>query len=335
MKVYELTGDGARPWNRSERSEPKPGPGQVAVRIRAVSLNYRDVLVCRGLYGGKAKVGLVPVSDGAGEVTSVGPGVTRWKVGDRVVPTFFQSWWAGGIPDGAHGTALGGMIDGVLAETVVVSEEGMLPIPAHLSFEEASTLPCAALTAWQALVTLGHVAPGETVLVQGTGGVSIFGLQFARLAGARVIVTSSSDDKLARAKDLGASDGINYKRTPAWDEAALALTKGRGVDHVLEVGGGGTLARSFQAVRTGGRVSLIGVLTGFGGEVNPTPVLGKAITFQGISVGSREMFVAMNRAIELGRSRPVIDRVFGFDEALAALQHLESGAHFGKVVIAI
>jgi NADPH:quinone reductase-like Zn-dependent oxidoreductase len=314
-------------------SRPDSRTGQVLVRVQAVSLNYRDLMIAKGSYGGKLPEGRIPFSCGAGEVLAVGPAVTRFQPGDRVAGTFFQSWLAGEISESDHKSALGGGIDGMLAERAVLSQEGLVPFPAHLSFEEAATLPCAALTAWQALVTRGGVAPGSTVLVMGTGGVSIFALQFARLAGARVIATSSSDSKLERAAKLGASDGINYRTFPDWSEVTRKLTGGRGVDHVVEVGGAGTLAQSFEAVRHGGRISVIGILTGVGGEVNPLPILRKSITVQGIFVGSREMFSAMNRAIEVSQLRPVIDRVFPFDEAPAALQYLESGGHFGKVCI--
>jgi NADPH:quinone reductase-like Zn-dependent oxidoreductase len=267
-------------------------------------------------------------------VVEVGPGVTRFKTGDRVAAAFMTGWIDGPPSEEKARTALGGAVDGVLAELRMFREEGLVRIPDHLSYEEASTLPCAAVTAWHALMTDGGLMPGGTVLVQGTGGVSLFALQFAHLAGARVIATSSSDAKLERARKMGASDGINYKTTPEWDAAARKLTDGIGVDHIVEVGGAGTLARSFKAVRMGGRISLIGVLGG-AGDVGFVPVLMKNIQVQGIFVGSRAMFEAMNRAIVLHQLRPVVDRVFAFEEAPAALRHLESGAHFGKVVIRV
>lgn len=319
----------------TERPDPTPGHSQVVVKVKAVSLNYRDLMTVK--HGGmrNLRLPLIPCSDGAGEVVKIGPGVSRVKPGDRVAGIFLQTWLAGDT-NTAHGqSALGGAIDGMLAEQVVLHEDGLVHIPEHLSYEEASTLPCAAVTAWQGLVTKGGMKAGDMVLVQGTGGVSIFALQFAIMAGARVIITSSSDEKLARAKQLGAAEGINYKTTPNWDTRALELTDGEGVDHVVEVGGAGTLEKSFQAVRVGGTVSLIGVLTGAGGQVNPLPVLLKSIRLQGIYVGSRETFEAMNRAIDINRMRPVIDRIFSFAQTREAFKLMESAAHFGKIVIAL
>jgi NADPH:quinone reductase-like Zn-dependent oxidoreductase len=277
---------------------------------------------------------LIPMSDGAGEVVETGAGVTRVKRGDRVAGIFMQNWLCGEASASAARGALGGSLDGMLAEYVVLSQNGVVHIPAHLTYEEAATLPCAAVTAWNAL-TSWMLKPGISVLGQGTGGVSIFALQFAKLAGARVIVTSSSDEKLKKAEGLGASGLINYKSTPDWDQKAAELTNGIGVDHIVEVGGWGTLSRSMNAVRVGGRISLIGLLTGAEGAVNPMPVLGKQIQVQGIFVGSRDMFESMNRAITVNQLRPVIDRVFGFHEAREALRYLESGAHLGKVVIRV
>jgi NADPH:quinone reductase-like Zn-dependent oxidoreductase len=303
------------------------------MRVRATCLNYRDLLVVRGAYGrGGIPTNLIPLSDGAGEVVEIGADVSRVKPGDRVAGIFMQRWIAGGITPEAAASALGGAIDGMLTEFVVLHEDGLVHLPAHLSFEEAATLPCAALTAWHALVNHGQVTAGDTVLIQGTGGVSIFALQFAVLMGARVLAISSSDEKLARATQMGASDVINYHTTPEWQDAVLAATGGRGVDHVIEVGGAGTLPRSMQAVRMGGKITLIGVLTGMA-EVNPTPLIRRTINLQGIYVGSREMFEAMNRAIALHELRPVIDRTFDFDAAPDAYHYLISSAHFGKVVI--
>ncbi len=316
----------------TERPEPQPGPGQVLLRLRAWSLNYRDLLLVKGLYNPKAKLPLVPLSDGAGEVAAVGPGVTRVKAGDRVAGIFMQQWLCGDVTEAKARSSLGGGGPGMLAEYVVLDADGVVRVPEHLSFEEAATLPCAAVTAWHALVTEGSVKAGDTVLTLGTGGVSLFAVQFARLLGARVLATSGQDEKLARVLQLGASDGINYKTTPDWEEKVRELTGGVGVDHVVEVGGAGTLGKSLRAVRMGGRISLIGVLTG-GGQVNPMPVLMKNVRVQGIYVGSRDMFEAMNRAIALHQLRPVVDRVFPFAETRAALRHLESQAHFGKVAI--
>jgi len=319
----------------SERADPTPGHGQVVVRVKAVSLNYRDLVTVK--HGGmrNLRLPLVPCSDGAGEVVKIGAGVTRVKPGDRVAGIFMQTWLAGEV-NASHGrSALGGSLDGMLAEQVVLHEDGLIHLPEHLSYEEAATLPCAAVTAWQGLVTNGEMKAGDTVLVQGTGGVSIFALQFAVMTGARVLITSSSDEKLVRAKQLGAAEVINYRTTPDWDRRVLELTGGEGVDHVVEVGGAGTLEKSFQAVRLGGTVSLIGILTGAGGQVNPLPVLSKSIRLQGIYVGSREMFAAMNRAIAMHRMRPVIDRVFPFTQTREAFKLMESATHFGKIVIAL
>ena len=332
-RIHELKDmDGLR---SEELPTPEPGHGEVRVRVRAVSLNYRDLLVINGAYSKNLPLPMVPCSDGAGEVEAVGAGVTRWKVGDRVAGCFFAGGWIDGPAREAAGkTAMGGAIDGMLVEEKVLPESAVVAIPKHLSFEEAATLPCAALTAWHALIDSGRVKPGESVLVQGTGGVSLFALQFARMAGARVIATSSSDDKLQRARDLGASDGINYKTTPEWGKAVLGLTGGAGVDHVVEVGGAGTLGQSLRAVKVGGHVAMIGVLTG-AGEAGVTPILMKNVRVQGIYVGSRAMFEDMNRAIALHGTRPVVDRVFPFDQARDAYAHLAGGGHFGKVVIRV
>ncbi len=315
-----------------ELPEPRLGPGQVRVRIRAASLNYRDLLIIKGLYSRNLPLPLIPLSDGAGEVVEVGPGATRFALGARVAGTFMQTWEDGAVTETKSKSALGGAIDGVLAEQLVLHENGLVAVPDHLSFEEEATLPCAAVTAWNALIEGGGLRAGESVLTLGTGVVSLFALQFARMAVARVIATSSSDEKLAKAKQFGASEGINYKTTPEWDKKVREWTGGVGVDHVVEVGGAGTLPRSLKAVRMGGHVALIGVLAG-GAETNPMPVLMKAVRLQGVFVGSRAMFEAMNRAIAVHQLRPGVDRVFPFEEARAAYRYLESGAHFGKVVL--
>lgn len=334
MKVWEIRGEfGLDHLSIAERPEPEPGPGEVVVEVRACSLNYRDLQVVQGQYDPNMQLPRVPFSDGAGEVVAVGEGVTRFERGDRVCGIFMQGWISGGITPDAASTALGGAIDGMLCEKVVLSEEGLVRVPDHLSFEEASTLPCAAVTAWNALVEKGGLKAGDTVLVQGTGGVSLFALQFASMFGARVIPTSSSDEKLERTLSLGASDGINYKKTPEWAERVLELTGGRGVDHVVEVGGPATFDNSLSAVRMGGGIYMIGVLTGIRGEVNTALILRKTVRVQGIYVGSREMFEAMNRAISLNEMRPVIDSTFSFEEAPDALRHMKSGAHFGKIVV--
>ncbi|HVN91849.1 MAG TPA: NAD(P)-dependent alcohol dehydrogenase [Candidatus Binataceae bacterium] len=335
MKLYEIADpNGIDSLKLVDRPTPKPSPGEVLMRVRATSLNYRDLAIIRGGLRGMMKTPLVPISDGAGDVVETGPGVTRLKKGDRVAAIFTQGWLAGGPFKGMYSSSLGGGIDGMLAEYVVLREDGFVHIPEYLSYEEAATLPCAAVTSWNALVVEGRVKPGDTVLIMGTGGVSIFALQFAKMHGARVIATSSSDAKLHRLKEMGASELINYKTTPDWDEKVLELTGGDGVDHVVEIGGAGTLPKSINAVKAGGIVHLIGILAG-AAKVDPLPLLFKQARVQGILVGSHEMFVAMNRAMEVNRVHPVIDKVFPFTEAQAAYRHLESGSHFGKVCIAI
>jgi NADPH:quinone reductase-like Zn-dependent oxidoreductase len=314
-----------------ELPNPEPGPGQVLVRVRAASLNYRDLLIARGIYNPKLKFPRVLGSDASGEVIAVGAGVRSLAVGERVIGCFMQHWIDGPVSDTAARSTLGSDRDGVFSELVVLEENGVVPIPRDLTFTEAATLPCAGLTAWHAL-TAGECGPGKTVLIQGTGGVSIFALQFARALGARVLITSSSEEKLAHALRLGASAGVNYKSTADWDKWAREQTSGTGVDIVVEVGGAGTLERSAKAVRYGGYIALIGVLAG-GTTFNPMILLMKTIRLQGIFVGSRAMFMDMNRLIVGERIRPVIDHVFPFADGIAAFRHLESAAHLGKVVI--
>jgi NADPH:quinone reductase-like Zn-dependent oxidoreductase len=317
-----------------QRPEPTPGRGQVVIRIRAASLNYRDQAIATGTYlGVPVAHDTIPLSDGAGEIAAVGADVTRFKTGDRVACTFFQTPPSG--PPFAPQAPLGSPLDGVLAEQIVAYEDGVIPIPDFLSFEEASCLPCAGVTAWHALLHAGRpVTTGDTVLVLGTGGVSTLALQFAKAAGARVFATSSSDEKLARVRTLGATDGVNYQRTPDWDRAVMEMTDGRGVDCVIEVVGMATLTRSFQVLAPGGKVVLIGLLSGRGGDVNPYVLMGKRGNLHGIFVGDRAMFVEMTRAIDVNRIRPVVDRVFPFDQALAAYRCHQSGGFVGKIVIA-
>lgn len=335
MKLYEITEPkGIDSLKLTERPTPKPGPGEVLIRVRATSLNYRDLAIVKGGLARMMKMPLIPTSDGAGDVVETGAGVTHWKKGDRVAGIFTQGWLAGPPFAGMYSTALGGGVDGMLAEYVVLREAGLVRVPEYMNFEEAATLPCAAVTSWNALVTEGHLEPGDSVLVMGTGGVSIFALQFAKMYGARVLATSSSDAKLKRLKEMGAADVINYKTTPDWDKAVLEVTGGEGVDHVVEIGGAGTLPKSINAVKPGGVVSLIGILSG-AGQIDPMPLLFKNARVQGIMVGSREMFEQMNRAMAVNGVRPVIDKVFPFDQARDAYRHLESGAHFGKVCIAV
>ncbi len=337
MRLYQIPKpEGIDSLLLREAPMPKPGRGQVLVRMRAASLNYRDLMVLTGRYARGAPLpDLVPLSDGAGEVAEIGPEVTRVKPGDRVAGIFMQSWLGGEAEPADAASSLGGAIHGVLAEYAVFEQTGLVHLPAHLSFEEGATLPCAAVTAWNALYGGRPLIAGQSVLVLGTGGVSVFALQLAHAAGARVIATSSSDAKLARAKALGASDGVNYRQQPEWQQAVLALTGGRGVDHVVEVGGPGTLPRSIEAARPGGQIHLIGVLAGPAGEINPTTAMRKGLILRGIYVGSRQMFEAMNQAIALHRLHPVIDRVFDFEAAREAFRHLQGQTHLGKVVVRI
>jgi NADPH:quinone reductase-like Zn-dependent oxidoreductase len=335
MRVFEIRGAfGIDNLVAAERPQPSPGYGQVLVKVRAVSLNYRDLLVIKGLYNPRLALPRIPFSDGAGDVVGVGDGVSRVRVGDRIAGIFMQKWLAGGMTEAAPRSALGGEINGMLAEYVVLDEDGVVQIPEHLSYEEASTLPCAAVTAWHAVIEQG-LKPGETILTLGTGGVSLFALQFAVHAGARVIITSGSDEKLERAIRMGAADGINYRTVPEWGKKVRELTGGKGADLVVEVGGAGTLPQSLMAVRTGGCISLIGVLSGATAQANPLPAVMKNIRIQGVLVGSREMFEAMNRAVSLHRLRPVVDRVFAFGEVREALRYMERGEHFGKICVRV
>jgi NADPH:quinone reductase-like Zn-dependent oxidoreductase len=335
MRAYQLPqATGIEALTKVDLPMPKPAHRQVLVRIKACSLNFRDLAIVLGRYRMPVKPNVIPLSDGAGEVVEVGDGVTKVKAGDRVAGNFFQRWPGGIASADIQTSALGGGLDGMLTEYVVLEEDGVVKLPAHLSFEEGACLPCAGVTAWHALAEHGQVTAGDTVLVQGTGGVSILGLQLAKLMGATVIATSSSDEKLARAKKLGAAHGINYKTTPDWEKAAVELTGGHGVDLVIEVGGAGTIAKSLGAIRQGGKVSMIGVLSG-AAELNPMLIMAKRANVQGISVGSTQMFEAMNRAIAGGGLKPVIDKVFSFDETPAAFHHMQSARHFGKIVIKV
>jgi NADPH:quinone reductase-like Zn-dependent oxidoreductase len=335
MKCYVIPApNGIDSLKLVERPDPTPGAHQMLVRVRATSLNYRDLLTVEAQYARSApKPDLIPLSDGAGEVVAVGPGVSRFKVGDRVAGCFMQKWIGGPISDSPMASAMGGAIDGMLTELAVLEEDGAVVLPSGLSFEEGATLPCAAVTAWHALVEIGNIKAGDTVLVQGSGGVSIFALQFARMSGARVIATSSSSAKAERLKKMGAEAVIDYRATPDWDKEAMKLTAGRGADIIVEVGGAGTLPRSFLAARTGGTIAVIGLLSGMA-TLDPMPILRRNLRVQGLYVGSTQMFEAMNRAIEAARLKPVIDKVFPFTEAKQAYRHLKSQNHFGKIVIA-
>ncbi|MDE2049419.1 MAG: NAD(P)-dependent alcohol dehydrogenase [Gammaproteobacteria bacterium] len=312
---------------------PTPDDREVLVRVHAASLNRRDMYVLKGQYPMPPRPTLVPLSDGAGEVVAVGTGVRRFKAGDRVAAIFFQRWLDGRPGAEVYASALGGQLDGMLSEFVCLSEDGLVRIPEGYSYEEASTLPCAAVTAWNGLVTRGRMQAGDNVLILGTGGVSIFGLQFATAAGARAIVTSSSDDKLARAKALGAVSTINYVAVPEWSNAVRTATDGIGMHQVLEVGGTGTLPQSIASLASGGHVALIGGLSGFGGDIPARALMHANLTASGIYVGSRANFEAMNAFIERHRIRPVIDRIYGLEEAMAAYQRIDAGEHLGKVVI--
>lgn len=335
MKVYEIRKFGIDNLEVVERPQPTLKDDEVLIRVRAVSLNYRDLLVVKGIFNPQLEMPRIPMSDGAGEVVAVGKNVARFKVGDSVAGTFFQTWEDGEFVMQHHESALGGNIDGMFAEFVALNEKGLVRIPENLSFEEAAALPCAAVTAWNALFENRPVRSGESVLILGTGGVALFALQFARAAGARIFITSSSDEKLERAKRLGATEGINYRTVPNWGERVRELTDGRGVDYVVEIGGGGTFDQSVQALKPKGTISLLGVLTGFTAEVNIYQAFYRMATVKGVYVGSQRMFEEMNRAIEHNKIQPVIDKIFEFDQAPAAFRHLESGQHFGKVIVKV
>ena len=312
-----------------------PGAGEVLVRVRAASLNRRDIYVIDGQYPIGSRTSLVPLSDGAGEVAAVGAGVQRFRVGDRVAAIFFQNWVDGPPAADTPMTALGGALDGMLSEYVTLNETGLVKIPANLSYEEAATLPCAGVTAWNGLVTRGNTQTGDYVVLEGTGGVSIFGLQFAVALGAKPIITSSSDAKLERAKALGAVATINYKKNPDWEKEVMAITGGAGAQHILDVGGKDTLPHALASLASGGNIALIGGLGGFGGDVPTFALMGRNASAFGIYVGSRENFEAMNAFIEKHNLKPVIDRTFDYADAKAAIDHMRSGEFVGKIVIRI
>jgi NADPH:quinone reductase-like Zn-dependent oxidoreductase len=336
MKCFELQGpDGAEGLKLVDRPVPQPAAGEVLVRIKAATLNYRDLLTVKGGYGSRQKFPLIPVSDGAGTVEAVGAGVRKFAVDDRVVGSFFENWLAGEPSEAKMHAALGGSADGVLAEYRIFPEHALVRTPPHLGDVEAAALPCAGLTAWSAVVKLGGVTPGQTVLTQGTGGVSLFALQFAKMCGARVIATSSSDSKIERLKSLGADATINYKTTPDWGKKARELT-GEGVDLVVEVGGVGTLNESIRATRIGGTIAFIGVLAGPPPLNSRLPLMVmQQQRLQGVTVGSVEDLQAMCNAIAQNGMKPVIDRTIPFERAKDAFAHMASGAHFGKVAVSI
>jgi NADPH:quinone reductase-like Zn-dependent oxidoreductase len=317
------------------RDVPKAGPGEIVVRLKAASLNYRDLATVSGFGRTGPGAPVVPLSDGAGEVVEVGAGVTRVKAGDFVCPLFFQTWLAGGPTLAGLSAPLGSPLDGCAQDYIKLSAEGVAKAPRNYTAEEAATLPCAALTAWRALVVEGNIKPGDTVLAQGTGGVSIFALQFAKAAGARVIITSSSDEKLERARALGADATINYKKTPDWAKEARKLSSGLGVDHVVEVGGADTLPQSFMAARIGGHIAVIGLLSGLVKDVNVAAIFSQNLKISGITVGSRAHFEDMVRAIEQSDIHPVIDKRYPLEEARAAFTTMQGASHFGKIVLNI
>lgn len=336
MRCYEIQDSfGLDHLKVTDRPEPEPGPNQVILKMRAVSLNYRDLLMVRGHYNPRQPLPLIPCSDGVGEVVAVGDGVVGLAPGDRVATCFSQTWVSGPPTAQKLRGTLGGPIDGTLTEQMVLDADGVVAVPEHLSDLEAATLPCAALTAWSALVEHGSVSAGDVVLVQGTGGVSIFALQFALMLGARVIVTSSSGDKLERARELGAWRTVNYLEDPDWGKTARRLTDGVGVDHVVEVGGAGTLEQSLRAIRVGGTVSVIGVLSGVASQINIIPILMQHVKLQGILVGSREAFERMNRAVAAHQLRPVVGQSFAFDEVRDAFNCMAEAGHFGKIGISL
>ena len=332
---FQLAANGsALELNRGTRKGMEPQPQQALIRLGAASLNFCDLLTLQDPASNRE--GLIPLSDGAGTVVAVGAGVTRWTAGDRVSANFFPTWQGGGFSAAMLATALGGgQTDGMLSEYVLADAGALVSVADHLSLAEAATLPCAAVTAWHALFERGQLKPGETVLVQGTGGVALFALQLAAAHGAKVIVTSSSDAKLARARALGAWETINYKTQPAWDAAALDITEGRGVDHILELGGPDTYDRSIAAIAPGGRIAQIGVLTGFASQPNILPLQFKNASIHGICVGSVQHFERLNRFMSMHRILPVVDKTFAFDDAPAAYAHLQSASHVGKVVISL
>jgi NADPH:quinone reductase-like Zn-dependent oxidoreductase len=335
MRAWRIPSFGIENLELVTLPDPQPARGEVLIKIHAASLNYRDLKLVTGKYNPRLHLPRIPASDGAGEVVAVGEGVTRVSVGDRIAGIFMQNW-IDGPPDAAKiRGALGGDIDGMLAEFVILREDGVVNLPQHLSFEEAATLPCAAVTAWNAIVHAGHVKAGDTVVIQGTGGVSIFALQFAKLLGARVLGTSSSDQKLERTRALGLDAGLNYRTHPDWDKWVVEQTGGRGADCIVEVGGAGTFSRSLRAVRIGGVIAQIGVLSQSSNPVEIPLILHNQINLRGIYVGSRADFEQMNRAIAQHQLKPTIDEVFSFNRLPDALRRMEAAAHLGKLVVAL
>lgn len=334
MKAWQIISDGGvDALHLAEVERPEPGPGEVRVKMHANSINYRDLTTIEDPVSRKLPYPTIPNSDGAGVVSGIGAGVTELAIGDRVASCFFSDWEAGPCSASAMASALGGARQGVLAEEVILPARGVIPIPEGLSFDEAATLPCAALTAWHALTQPRPVIAGETVVLLGTGGVSVFAQQFCTAMGARTIVTSSSDAKLERMKALGANETINYRTTPDWDAEVMRLTGNEGADRIVEVGGPGTLQKSIEATRVGGTIGLIGILTGIAGQISPTAIMRKSLTVRGIYVGPRQMFAEMNAAIAAHCLRPVIDQTSAFEDAPSAYHAMRAAGHFGKLVI--
>jgi NADPH:quinone reductase-like Zn-dependent oxidoreductase len=333
VEIVATTGfDGLR---IADRPTPKPGPRQVLVRMHAASFNWRDMMILNGGYVRGVSLPRIPLSDGAGEIVECGAEVTRVKPGDKVCSTFFQTWMTGPVFAEAQDAALGGTAEGVLSEYVVLDGDGVIKFPEHLSYEEAATLPCAALTAWHGLFEATNLRAGDTALLLGTGGVSVFGMQLARAAGANAIITSSSDAKLERAQALGATGMVNYSKNPKWADAVRALTGGRGADATLDVIGGETSKFALEALRTGGHAAIIGARSGVAGDLDRRYVLQKGLRISGINIGSRAMFEAMNRAITTAKLKPVVDKTFPLADAIAAYKDFATGRHFGKVVVTI
>lgn len=335
MRVYRFDAFGLEHLKMTEEEPPAPGPGQIALDVRALSLNYRDLLVLKGLYNPKLALPATPISDGAGVVSAVGEGVTRVRVGDGVVSHFIAGWTDGPFRQAHVGTTLGTPGPGLAAERVVLPAEAVVPIPSGYDFAQAATLPIAALTAWSALVTVGQVQTGQRVLTLGTGGVSIFALQLGKALGTQVILTSSSDDKLSRARQLGADCTVNYRTRSDWEQAVLEFTGGEGADLTVETAGPGTLDKSMKATRAGGTIALLGALTGRQGTVTTGLILMKRLHIAGIMVDSRTAFEAMNQFLAERHLRPVIDQCFGFEHLPEAFRCLDAGHHLGKIVVSV
>lgn len=334
MIAYRVEeGFGLENIKAAEVDPPPLRSHEIRLAIRATTLNYRDLLMVTGKYNPKQPLPFTPLSDGVGEVIEIGAAVKRVAIGDRVCPIFAPGWVAGEMDRSTLAHTLGGPVDGTLREQMVVAADSVVKVPNHLSDEQAAALPCAAVTAWSALVTLGQLKAGDDVLLLGTGGVSIFARQFAKAFGARVFITSSSDEKLEQAQNLGADHTLNYIADPSWGKTVRKLTDGRGVDHVVEVGGVGTMGQSLRAVRSNGQVSLIGILAGNTSDVSLLPVLMNNIRVQGVFVGHRQSFEAMNRCIDQHRIEPVVSMRFSADEVAAAFRAMESGKHFGKIAV--